>query len=328
MKKILAVLIVAVLTLTLLISARADSYVAGNIYLYGDVDGNGVINMGDVTLVLNQFGATRNGNYGFANNQYDPDRDLDKNGNIGMFEVTEILNRFGQSSPWHLVNKDWEVINQTQYWSKFVFPETQEVNITFDNKGHAYFYLPAFGFDWISAALHQGSIPFFSNASYVFSFVPETKQMTVICSAMIDHEEFLNFLGSSRLCLNIWIHMQDQLGNSGEGLVSLDFDERGWGNLPVGGSTYYEQSHDGHTWLNFEYRLGSMNDKEWYSWSIDVNRYINQMVANIGSAPSSWQWVANALCSVRDVGPEMDAILLTHNCSAWVLDYCYFYVQG
>lgn len=332
MKKILAVIIAGLLALTLLLSTpvKADNMqYSGNKYLLGDINGDGIVDMSDIALVASQFMMDRNQDYGFATNQYNPDADINKDGIIDMTDISIIARNFWQTSSWQLINRDWEMISQTQYWSEFILQHPWDANIVFDNKGHGYVYMQEDGVDWNSGGFHQGSKPFFDNSSFTYPFVPETKSMIIDCSAQIDHEEMIPWpFGSTKLRLDIWLHTQDQAGHTGEVVMTIDFDERGYGNLPIGASTYYEESHNGNTWLCYEYRLGSMNDLQWYNWTLNVNSYIAAMKAGIGNAPSSWQWVANALCSVRDIDMSMETLCLQRSCAAWIMDYCYFYAQG
>lgn len=330
MKKILAVAIACVFMATLLISAHADNMqYSGNKFNTGDVNGDGVANMKDVAMITYQFNMNRNGDYGFGANQYNPDADLNKDGVINMADIAIVIANFNHRTVWHLVNYDWEVIAQTQYWTPFILWGPNDANVTFDNKGNAYFYLNPDGIDWTSAGLHQGSKPFYSNSSYTYPFVPEDAYKTIDCCAMIDHVTLDVPIGSSKLRMDIWLHAEDQQGHTGEVVMTIDFDERGYGNLAVGDSKYYEQSHNGNTWLCFEYRLGSMNDGQWYDWTLNVYSYIMVMKAFIAGAPSSWQWIANSSCSVRDIDMSMEAFYLVKpsNGAAWIMDYCYFYAN-
>lgn len=63
-----------------------------NIQSAGDVNGDGVIDMKDITATIRAFGAKP------GDPKWNPNADLNKDGVIDMHDITESIRRFGQSS--------------------------------------------------------------------------------------------------------------------------------------------------------------------------------------------------------------------------------------
>lgn len=275
---------------------------AGNAFLKGDVDGNGVVDIKDVSMEAKHFGVNNLADYGFPATMFNPDLDINKDGTINMIDVGTVSHAFGNRSDWHLVNYDWEIINQTQYWAAFkMYPDYSAV--TFDNKGHGYSYLtPMPEIVMNVVGLHQGSMPFWGNSNYVYPFVSENKAMIINSSVMIDHEQIAEFFGipagQCSLLLDIWFDVTDQ-NHTGSVAISIFFDQRGQNTMPLGGWTYTEEHKDTFTWLDFQYRLGQMEDRIWYQWYVGVNDFIPMMKHNIPTSMPDWRWVANAVFSER-----------------------------
>jgi hypothetical protein len=73
--------------------------------IHGDVDGNFVVNMGDISAVLDAFGSKLgpDGNYWHKPlgllDPFNPNMDIDGNGAVDMGDITTALDHFGQHYP-------------------------------------------------------------------------------------------------------------------------------------------------------------------------------------------------------------------------------------
>jgi len=313
------------------LAVRADNLVySGNKYLVGDVNGDGVVNIVDVSAVSKQVGQSTASPYGFGSGKYNPDADMNNDGVINIVDVSIVSNHYSQTSAWKLVNRDFEVINATEYWGLFGFgggPGSQEW--TFDNKGHCKIYVKYIGSPANIGGLHEGSKPYgWGTSPWTYTRIRENRQMYVDLSLMIDWAYCDWLSGMTQLRLDFWLDIVSPTKND-EGCVTLIFDHRETVSPPIGHVGYYEGNIYGSTWLDCAITYSHMNDDIWYNFT---NLYINDYIWKLKDVPSdfpnweNWQWVRgpNVVCYVRDIDISME-VFQGHG--IWYLDYLYFYAH-
>jgi hypothetical protein len=307
----------------LALTVRADNLrYSGNTYLLGDVNGDGVVNIVDMSIVAVQNGATNAYPYGFGSGYYNPDADLNNDGVINIVDVTIVSTHMGQTSPWKLVNRDFEVINSTQYWGLFGMPAGNQ-EWTFDTKGHCKTYVHYIGVPTNRGGLHQGSMPFgWGNSPWAYTRIPTSRQMYVDTSISIDWAYVDWMTGVELLRLDVWFDIEAPGHATSAGCVSIVFDVRCTAYIPRG---IYEGNIDGNKWIDYEAILGHMNDGIWYNFtSIDVNAYIAYLKNHVPGGLPQWQWISGATFYVRDVNLAMEVF---EGHGKWNLDYLYFYAH-
>lgn len=89
---------------------------AGNHFLYGDVDFDGIVNLEDVKMVKAQLGSDTSRRWGTGAGEYNPDCDFNGNGVIDEYDVRVVEAMFGNVSPWKVVNKNPSLIDGGAGW--------------------------------------------------------------------------------------------------------------------------------------------------------------------------------------------------------------------
>jgi hypothetical protein len=309
------------------LAVRADNLVySGNKYLVGDVNGDGVVNIVDVSAVSKQVGQSTASPYGFGSGKYNPDADMNNDGVINIVDVSIVSNHYSQTSAWKLGNRDFEVINATEYWGLFGFgggPGQQEW--TFDNKGHCKIYVKYIGSPANIGGLHEGSKPYgWGTSPWTYTRIRENRAMYVDLSLMIDWAYVDWLTGFSHLRLDIWLDIEAP-GKTDEGCVTIVFDWRETVSPPVGRTWHYEGNIGGNTWIDYITIFSSMSDDIWYNFTgIYINDYIFNLKNYVPDDLPTWKWIQSATCYVRDVDISMEVF---EGHGIWYLDYLYFYAH-
>jgi hypothetical protein len=89
---------------------------AGNPYLFGDVNFDGVVNLEDVNMIASQIGRNEYDFWGTCTNCYNPNADLDFDGEITVNDLDLVNQQFGSITPRYCATRNPTFIDNGAYW--------------------------------------------------------------------------------------------------------------------------------------------------------------------------------------------------------------------